>query len=182
MKQMTDTTRYRRPPAYHKAKVELDAVKARLSEANIALVLLEGKQRSHEWEQARFDSEPSDRPIISNAEALRRGNGSGFRIRYNEAVDPSVLEAAQRSVKRAARPVAKALERFEEVRDKDEPFDIVEAVKKKGTKFAARRPSFRLGGRTFYKGDPIPTSYLEEIGFAKAQKLATAGVIEQIIH
>lgn len=153
-----------------------------MNDARRAVVLLEGQQRAYEREQERFDADSSTRPIITNEEALARGSGSGYRIQHHPPVDPQQVKAAKNRRQRVSRAVTRAEERFAEIGEQGNDYDVLEAVRKKKTKFVARPPSIRLSGRTFYKGGPIPMPYLDEIGFARTQTLIAAGRVEQIIH
>lgn len=178
---MIDPNEPRLPPTYYKAKTELAEARRRHNAARTQLALLEAQRDRYEAENDKLERGRNQGPVISAAEALARGSGSGFRVRYQHPITDAQLDEARKALAKAERQFDEARSRLNDLRAKGATHEPAKAAERLGTKWVAGVDRLPLGTEVFHRGAPIPEPVLRSLGYAKFQSLLRTRFVEQVI-
>jgi len=182
-------------PDYLAARVERnDAVTAARSARSRAEAMT-ARNEKHATEVARAERVSYGDPFVTNAYVQRVGSGSGLTVIYSRCRhdDPhdcdhdarsspwsdEQIDAAYAAADDADQYAATVTDRFGEL-EGSASFDVADAAHDAGSRFVWW-PSSRFGDprRYHYRGQPIATAELDELGpFELRRLLVSGGVVE----
>lgn len=175
----TDARRYGVHPDVYRAEESLRRSETKLADAQGLLSVLESAQHRHLAEIAQHADEPG--PPVPNEELLAGARLKGGWVQYRPPVDPKRIEAARKRIEQRTKKAEIARTRLEKTKAAAEPYDVIAACEKVGTRFVCGKSSWVYGGHTFYRGEPIPSGFLAGLPYAKRDALLRSRVIEEVI-